>query len=147
MDLTAHPRWNLERAHFSPNGRWVAFHTTNSPNVRQTYATPAAPGTSTTPRDWVPIVVDHGCHPSWSADGALLYHFSFRDGAFCPWVQRVDPVTKRPIGPPRTVLHLHNPRLRAASGAAATNTVQGGYLYLTATETTGNIWMLDDRRE
>ncbi len=146
-DLTAHPTWNLERARFSPDGRWVAFHTTNSPNVRQTYATPAVPGTSTAPREWFPIVLDHGCHPSWSADGSLLYHFSFRDGDFCPWVQRVDPVTKRPIGPPRAVLHLHNPRLRAASGAAATNTVQGGHLYMTATEATGNIWMLDDPRE
>ena len=53
------------------------------------------------------------------------------------------PATKRPIDPPRAVLHLHNPRLRAASGAAATNDVQGGYLYFTATEATGNIWMLE----
>lgn len=146
-DLTAHATWNLHQAHFSPDGQWVAFHTTNSPNVRQTYTTRAVPGTSTVPREWVPVVIDHGCHPSWSADGSLLYHFSFRDGAFCPWVQRVDPVTKRPIGPPRAVLHLHNPRLRAATGAAATNVVRGGYLYITATEATGNIWMLDGARD
>lgn len=146
-DLTSHPKWNLQEGHFSPDGQWVAFHTTNSPNVRQTYATRAVVGHSTSSRDWVPIVTDHGCHPSWSADGALLYYFSFRDGAFCPWVQRVDPVTKRPIGPPRTVLHLHNPRLRAASGAAATNAVQGGYLYMTVTESTGNIWMLEGPRD
>jgi hypothetical protein len=75
----------------------------------------------------------------------LVYYFSFRDGEFCPWVQRIDPVTKHPIGQPRAVLHLHRPRLRAASGAAATNDVQGGYLYLTATESTGNIWMLESR--
>lgn len=31
-----------------------------------------------------------------------------------------------------------------AVGAAATNDVQAGYLYLTATETTGNVWMLTD---
>ncbi|HMA29325.1 MAG TPA: hypothetical protein VKS23_05630, partial [Thermoanaerobaculia bacterium] len=66
-----------------------------------------------------------------------------RDGAFCPWVQRVDPVTKTPIGPPQAVLHLHNPRLRASTGAAATNALRAGYLYLTATEATGNIWMLE----
>ena len=77
----------------------------------------------------------------------LVYHFSFRDGAFCPWVQRLDPATKRPMWPPRAVLHLHNPRLRAATGAAATNDVQAGYFYFTATEATGNIWMLDDRRD
>jgi len=141
--LTAHPTWNLHLARFSPDAQWVAFHTTNSPNVRQIYATRAVPGRSTGSQEWVPIVTDHGCHPRWSGDGALLYHFSTRDGAFCPWVQSVDPVTKRPIGPPRAVLHLHSPRLRAASGAAATNDVQAGYFYFTATETTGNIWVLD----
>ena len=77
------------------------------------------------------------------ADGRLLYYFSFRDGEFCPWVQRLDPVTKHPIDEPRAVLHLHRSRLRAASGAAATNVVQGGYLYFTATEATGNVWMLE----
>ncbi len=51
------------------------------------------------------------------------------------------------MGPPRAVLHLHNPRLRATTGAAATNDVQAGYFYFTATEATGNIWMLDDRRD
>ena len=91
----------------------------------------------------MPIVMDHGCHPSWSADGSVLYYFSFRDGAFCPWVQRVDPATKRPIGTPRPVMHFHHPRLRASSGAAAFNDVQAGYLYLTLTEATGNIWMID----
>jgi Tol biopolymer transport system component/DNA-binding winged helix-turn-helix (wHTH) protein len=145
-ELTAHPTWNLHQARFSPDAQWVAFHTTNSPNVRQIYATRAVAGRATTPQEWVPVVTDHGCHPSWSADGALLYHFSFRDGAFCPWVQRIDLATKRPMGPPRAVLHLHNPRLRAATGAAATNDVQAGYFYFTATESTGNIWMLDDRR-
>jgi len=146
-DLTAHPTWNLHQAHFSNDAQWVAFHTTNSPNVRQVYATRAVAGRSTVPREWVPIVTDHGCHPSWSADGSLVYHFSFRDGAFCPWVQRIDPATKRPMGPPRAVLHLHNPRLRATTGAAATNDIQAGYFYFTATEATGNIWMLDDRRD
>ena len=89
------------------------------------------------------MVTDHGCHPSWSQDGARLYYFSFRDGAFCPWLQRVDSATKHPIGPPHDVLHFHHPRLRAASGAAAFNDVQAGYLYMTLTESTGNIWMID----
>jgi eukaryotic-like serine/threonine-protein kinase len=142
-ELTAHPKWNLQQAHFSRDGRWVAFHTTNSPNLRQVYVAPAVLGRPIDPKEWVPVVTDHGCHPNWSADGSLLYYFSFRDGEFCPWVQKVDPVTKRPIDAPRAVLHLHRPRLRAASGAAATNVVQGGYLYFTATEATGNIWMLE----
>jgi Tol biopolymer transport system component len=138
----ANDRWGLFQARFSPDGAWVAFHTANSPELRQVYAAPisAKPIPSTA---WVPVVTDHGCHPNWSADGSLLYHFSFRDGAFCPWVQRIDPATKRPIGQPRVVQHLHKPRLRAALGAAATNDVVAGYFYMTASETTGNIWMLE----
>lgn len=143
-ELLSHPKWNLHRARFSSDGRWVAFHTTNSPNVRHVYAAPAFQGTPVPTQAWVPIVTDHGCHPNWSPDGTMLYHFSFRDGAFCPWVQRIDPVTRRPTGAPRAVVHLHNARLRAASGAVATNDVQAGYFYFTATETSGNIWMLDD---
>ena len=142
-ELVRHPTWTLDRARFSPDGRWVAFHTANSPNVRQIYAVPAGQDGPVPQEAWVPIVMDHGCHPSWSADGSVLYYFSFRDGAFCPWVQRVDPATKRPIGTPRPVMHFHHPRLRASSGAAAFNDVQAGYLYLTLTEATGNIWMID----
>jgi eukaryotic-like serine/threonine-protein kinase len=142
-ELMSHSRWNLHQAHFSPDAEWVAFHTTNSPNVRQVYAAATSDATPVPFQSWVPIVTDHGCHPNWSPDGTLVYHFSFRDGAFCPWVQRVDRVTKRPQGPPHPVLHLHDARLRAASGATATNDVQGGYFYFTATESTGHIWLLE----
>ena len=136
-------RWSLSQARFSPDGAWVAFHTANSPELRQVYAAPVSLARAAGLQAWVPVVTDHGCHPNWSADGSLLYHFSFRDGAFCPWVQRIDSATKRPMGQPRVVQHLHQPRLRAALGAAATNDVVAGYFYMTITETTGNIWMLD----
>jgi Tol biopolymer transport system component/DNA-binding winged helix-turn-helix (wHTH) protein len=141
-ELVADPKWSLQLPRFSPDGRWVAFHTTNSPNVRQVYAVRVAEGLS--PRQaWIPVVADHGCHPNWSPDGTLVYHFSFRDGTFCPWVQTVDRATGRPIGSPRVVQHFHNPRLRAASGAAAFNDVQAGYLYMSLTEATGNVWIVN----
>ena len=143
----ANDKLSLFRARFSPDGAWVAFHTANSPEVRQVYVAPVSLVKPIQSKAWVPVVTDHGCHPSWSADGSMLYHFSFRDGAFCPWVQRIDPVTKRPIGQPRVVQHLHQPRVRAALGAAATNDVVAGYLYMTVSETTGNIWMIDPRTD
>jgi Tol biopolymer transport system component len=133
----------LERPRFSPDGRWVTFHTANSPNVRQIYSARVRTSGPVPQQSWVPIVTDHGCHPSWSQNGALLYYFSFRDGTFCPWVQQVDPATNRPIGAPRTVQHFHHPGLRAATGAAAFNDVEGGYLYMTLTEATGNIWTIE----
>jgi len=137
----------LERPRFSPDGRWVTFHTANSPNVRQIYSARVRTSGPVPQQSWVPIVTDHGCHPSWSLNGELLYYFSFRDGTFCPWVQQVDPATNRPIGAPRAVQHFHHPRLRAATGAAAFNDVEGGYLYMTLTEATGNIWMIESTEQ
>ena len=42
--LTSHPQWNLLQPRFSPDGRWVIFHTMNAPTVRQIYAVPANTG-------------------------------------------------------------------------------------------------------
>ena len=140
--LTAHASWAINQTRFSPDGRWVAFHTANTPQLRQIFAVPATGGAVAVDQ-WIPIVEDFGVHPNWAADGSGVYHFSLRDGAFCAWLQPIDPATKRPIGPPRAVQHFHQPRLRAASGAIATSHVSGGYLYVTLTETAGNIWMLN----
>ena len=139
--LASHPQWNLLQPRFSPDGRWVVFHTTTAVTLRQIYAVPVT-GRAVPFEEWVPIVTDFGIQPSWAEDGRGVYHFSLRDGAFCAWLQPVDSKTMRPLGPPRAVQHLHEPRLRATAAAIATNDVQGGYLYATLTETTGNIWML-----
>jgi Tol biopolymer transport system component len=145
--LLTHPVWHLERPRFTPDGKSITFHAAKSPNLRHIYTAPVTGETPVPQQSWSPLVMDHGCHPGWSANGALLYHFSFRDGEFCPWVQNVDPLTNRPVGAPRAVMHFHHPRLRAASGAAAFEDVQGGYLYVTLTEATGSIWMMSPKGE
>ena len=146
-ELARHERWGLYMARFSPDGRWAAFHTTPSPNVRQIYAVPVDLAAPPLPPDkWTPIVSDHGCHPNWSPDGTLLYYFSFRDGHFCLYAQQVDRATMRPVGPYRAIQHFHGPRLKAATGAAAYNDVQAGYVYVSLTEAVGNIWMLDNEQ-
>jgi hypothetical protein len=118
---------------------------TNAPTVRQIYVVPVM-DKPVRPNDWIPVVTDFGVYPSWSPDGAGIYHVSNRDGTYCVWLQRLDPVTKRPAGAPQPVQHFHQPRLRAARSAAAANDVRAGYLYITLAETTGNIWMLDQKR-
>lgn len=140
--LAAHPHWNLLQPRFSPGDDWVVFHTTNTPVVRQIYAVPATSGTSVPVESWIPIVTDYGIYPSWAPDGSGIYYFSSRDGFYCAWLQPVDPRTKRPLGEPRPVRHFHEPRLRVAVGTTAMNDVQGGYLYMSLTETTGNIWLM-----
>ena len=147
VEIANHPSWSLMEAHFSPDDRWVAFHTTNAPNLRQVYAVPASSPTPIPSAAWVPVVQDFGIFPNWSSDGTGIYHFSLRDGYMCAWLQAVDPRSKRPIGPPRPVQHFHQPRLRAASRATAASYVAGGALYVTLTETTGNIWTLDTTKK
>lgn len=146
VEITRHPDWNILQAHFSPDDRWVVFHTTNAPDLRQVYAVPAFLGAPVPVDAWIPIAPDFGIIPSWSSDGTGIYYFSFRDGYMCAWLQQVDPGSKHPIGAPRPVQHFHQPQLRAAARASASNDVVAGVLYVTLTETTGNIWMLDATR-
>ncbi len=116
-ELAAHPTWNLFQPRFSPDGRWIVFHTTNTPSLRQIYAVPAFSDGAVPVDAWIPVVPDFGVQPSWAADGAALYCFSLRDGAFCAWLQPLDPETKRPVGSARAVEHFHQPGLRAAGGS------------------------------
>jgi len=142
IELASHPVWNLYQARFSPDGRWVVFHTTNATAVRQVYLVPVDRATPVPFERWVPVVTDFGIQPSWSSDGRGIYYFSLRDGFFCAWLQPLDSVTHAPLGASRAVAHLHDPRLRAVEGAVVTNDVRAGFLYATLTEMTGNIWLL-----
>ena len=142
-ELTEHPAWNMWTGRFSPDNRWVVFNTANAPNFRQIHTVATFRETPVPVDAWVTVVPDFAISPNWSSDGTRIYHFSFRDGHMCAWLQDVDPQSKRPIGPPRAVQHFHEPRLRAATRSPASSSVIGGALYVTLTETTGNIWMLD----
>jgi Tol biopolymer transport system component/DNA-binding winged helix-turn-helix (wHTH) protein len=142
-EIARHPSWSMLAGRFSPDDRWVAFTTTNAPNLRQVYAVPTFLDRPAPIGAWVPVAPDFGIYPSWSPDGAGIYYFSFRDGYMCAWLQQVDPRSKRPIGSARAVQHFHEPRLRAATRAPASNEVINGALYVTLTETMANIWMLD----
>jgi hypothetical protein len=144
IEVAAHPTWNLFQPRFSPDGRWIVFHTTNSPSLRQVYAVPVVSDVAASVDAWIPIVSDFGVQPSWAADGSAIYYFSSRDGALCAWLQPVNPETKRPVGTPQAVQHFHQSRLRAfAAGAAASNHVTAGYLYVTLAASAANIWMLE----
>jgi hypothetical protein len=140
--LASHPTWNLYRARFSPDGKWVVFHTTNSIALRQIHVVPTGGLAPVPPAAWIPVVTDFGIQPAWLGDGRGVYYFSLRDGFFCAWLQPIDPATARPVGEPRAVQHLHQPRLRAVGAVIVDNDVCANWLYVTLTETTGNIWLL-----
>lgn len=69
VEITRHPDWNILQAHFSPDDRWVVFHTTNAPNLRQVYAVPAFLPAPVPFDEWVAVAPDFGIFPSWSSSG------------------------------------------------------------------------------
>jgi len=142
-ELARHSSWFLRQGRFSPDDRWVTFYTTNTPDLRQIFVVPSVAGGPIPQAAWVSVVTGFGTQPAWAPDGRSIYYMSEEDGMQCVWMQRVDPVTKRPLGAPRVVQHFHQPRLRAGTGAIATTWVHDRFFYVTLSETTGNIWVLD----
>jgi hypothetical protein len=98
---------------------------------------------------WIPIGDGpSNLHPAWSADGNLLYYVSSRDGFYCVWAQRLDPVSRQPSGPPVEVLPLHGASRSLAEllvgdwGLA----VARDRLVIALGEKTGSLWQLEPYR-
>ncbi len=96
-------------------------------------------------REW--IAVSNGSSwddkPRWSPDGNLLYFTSDRDGFVCLWAQRLNPATKRPIGAPFVIYHVHLARRSMANvghGPLEISVARDKIVFNMA-ELTGNIWM------
>jgi hypothetical protein len=77
----------------------------------------------------------------WSPDGNRLYFFSNRDGSDCVWVQQLNPATKRPVGSPQALYHLHSARRAILAFPAMGFSVARDKAVLPLRELTGNIWM------
>ena len=133
---------------FSPDDRWIAFHTISSPGTRQIFIAPFRGAVPVPKNDWIPITdaqaIDR--YSRWSPDGALLYFLSERDGFVCLWAQRLDPATKRPAGAAFAVRHFHTARRSLATignPSLMGMSVGTGRLIFSMTEQTGNIWMTE----
>jgi eukaryotic-like serine/threonine-protein kinase len=129
----------------SPDEKWVVLMERGSLSGRRIWAAPFL-GMQPIPRSsWIPITagdqVDR--EPQWSPSGSSIYFNSMRDGFFCIWVQRLDPVTKRPKGEPFPAIHLHDPRLTypdpdtGTLGLALTR----DSVFLSLTESSERIWL------
>jgi Tol biopolymer transport system component len=144
--LIEHPTHRLFSPRFSPDDRWVSFQEFTGLASRRIYAAPLRGNAPVPAREWVPITDGTGLDRDacWAPDGNLLYFFSERDGFVCIWAQRLDPLTKRPIGDMFPVYHLHHARRSLRNldnlGVARISTAPGKLVFSMG-EYTGNVWM------
>ncbi len=146
-ELVNAPRTNLARARFSPDDRWISFHEITGPGHSRVAIVPLGEATAPSRDQWIAVTDDRSFHdkPTWSPDGNLLYFTSDRDGFRCIWAQRLDPATKRPVGPALDIYHSHSARrsLLNVGIIPLELHVAPGRLLFHMGENTGNIWMVE----
>lgn len=102
----------LHSPQFSRDGRWIAFHVATSGVTRRIYVVHYQGPRLHPENQWIAVsdgkAMDR--EPRWSPSGEQLYFLSTRDGYNCIWAQRLDRNTKRPVGEPVAILHLHSAR-------------------------------------
>ncbi len=148
-EVARHSGLSLYRARFSPDGRWLTFHSEGRPGHSRVTIVPLrdAPPVES---DWIFLTGDDTFHdkPVWSPDGNLLYYTSDRDGFRCIRAQRLDPSSRRPVGPPLDVYHSHGARrsLRNVRIRALEFSVVRDKMVFSLGEQTGNLWTAEMAR-
>ncbi len=148
VTILKHPTWGVTAGRLAPDERWIAFHTTPRIDARQVYVAPFRGPTLIEQKEWIPVTDDRGMerYGAWSPDGNTLYFLSERDGFRCIRAQRLDPVSKRPVGPPLDIYHSHQARRSLMN---FTDPISIGFqvavdkAVFALAERTGNIWMTE----
>src|SRR5262249_17481492 len=142
--LLNHPSYALFQPQFSPDDRWVSFNGTAAGRSR-IFVAPVRGAGLIPESEWIAItdsVWDDKAR--WSPDGNLLYFISDRDGFRCIWAQRLEPASKRPLGPAIPIYHAHEARrsmMNVGSGPLEISVARDKIVF-NMSEQTGNIWML-----
>jgi serine/threonine protein kinase len=97
-DIVTRPAETFSEPKLSEDGKWLAFLNGEG----KLFAAPFR-GAETIPETtWVPIL-DRASHPAWSPDGNSIYYVPRKLDRWSGrslYRQRLDPQTKRPVGPP-----------------------------------------------
>ncbi len=133
--LLAKSNSRLLNAKLSPDGQWILFVEHSRLSFRS-YIAPYRGPVKIDERDCTAISVGESY---WAADGNAVYFTSnlegFRGGI---WMQRLNPVTKVPIGPPEEMYHAHGAQVSIADGPSV-----GGDVLFVMSERAGNLWMAE----
>ena len=117
-DFLSYPGMAMVHAFFSWDDRWVVFRKLSFVPMptAQILIAPVRNGSAAGEAEW--IAITDGKHgddkPQFSADGNTVYFTSTRDEYLCIWAQRLDPITKHPLGSPFAYEHFHNAEGRTA---------------------------------
>jgi Tol biopolymer transport system component len=142
----------LSGSRFSPDGKWVAFHSIDRSSKVQLWIA-RIDGTLPVPAsEW--IAVTDGKYverdPAWSPGGRLLYYLSEADGFRCIWARRLDPSSKKPVGEAFPVAHFHSVRRSLApfgtAGYYIGLSVTAGRMIFALTDLKGNLWLQEAAR-
>jgi Tol biopolymer transport system component len=150
-EFLSDPENPLFHAFFSWDGRWVVFKKlwlTVPGMTGQIFIVPVRQGVAGPKSEW--IAITDGKHeddkPQFSSDGNTLYFTSSRDGYLCIWAQRLNPVTKRPLGQPFAYEHFHNASGRSApvySPSLYDLSVAGDKMVINLPQVLSDVWMTD----
>jgi serine/threonine protein kinase/Tol biopolymer transport system component len=137
-DLLSTTHW-IATDFFSPEIHWISFED-HGAGYDRAYIAPLTK-MPVQENEW--ILIKDFFSAVWSPAGNLLYGFSGRDGYWCIWAQRLNPVTKQPIGLPFPVFHSHGARLSLGNATEGWLSVAGNRMVFSMGERTGNIWMAE----
>jgi hypothetical protein len=151
--LRPRPDSLLSGARFSPDERWVAFHTVEGiSKAARVWIAPVNLEHPAPHSDWIAVTAEaeFAQDPCWSANDNVLYFTSQRDGFRCFWAQPLDSRTLKPAGDPFALRHFHSAR-QSLRGLASEGYLVGlssgaNRLVSAFPELTGNIWLQETAR-
>jgi len=138
------PDKGVYHAYFSWDDRWVVFKKVIDDLKSQIMIAPVRDGVAGKEAEW--IAVTDGRYdddkPQFSADGNTVYFVSAaRDGYLCIWSQRLNPVSKRPVGVPSGYEHFHSLTQRNLNPSLPDFTVARDKMMVNLPQFGGEIWM------
>jgi Tol biopolymer transport system component len=141
--VASDPARNLFESRFSPNQQWVCFVAVDTADARASriYVVPIGGG------PWRPVTEGawYDDKPHWSRDGKTLYFVSNRQGFFNVWGRRFDPASGTPSGDTFQVTNFTSSRQTISPELSRMQiAVTARHLFLPITETSGELWALDN---
>jgi Tol biopolymer transport system component len=146
-DLVVSAKNRLNRPHFSPDNRYLAFraHFSEDQHLKIVRLQGTDPIVEAR---WIAVgSAERDLRPAgWSPDGRLLYLLSARDGYRCLYAQRIDPESGRPEGEATAVHHFHATRwltsVETSASTGPSSAIMPGAFLFDQTVVSSNIWIM-----